>query len=164
MSEVKWLRHDADHSAPSMAKVNNEWSYTSAVPASSWYADGQFYHSYLCVSTCSGIVLTDTVRMSYSSYETDTKKIPFIANRFSVRFEVFTVVKIHIVVFKVMTQLFCPEDGGSFSKALVSMHHTIQILDKLMSCGWMWLTACLTHLPFHIVQSQLAVLNVAGKM
>jgi len=93
-----------------------------------------------------------------------TKKIPFIANRFPVRFEVFTVVKIYIVVLKVMTQLFCPEDGGSFSKALVTMHHTIQICDKLMSCGWMWLTARPTHLSFHIVQSQLAVLNVAGKM
>jgi hypothetical protein len=68
------------------------------------------------------------------------------------------------VVFKVMTQLFCPEDGRSFSKALVIMHHTIQICDKLMSCGWMWLTACPTHLSFHIVQSQSAVLSVAGKM
>ena len=28
----------------------------------------------------------------------------------------------------------------------------------------MRLTACPIHLPFHIVQSQLAVLNVAGKM
>jgi len=74
------------------------------------------------------------------------------------------VVKIHIVVFKVMTQVFCPEDGGSLSKVLVSTHHTIQIHDKLMSCGWMWLTACPIHLPFHIVQSQLTVLNVAGKM
>jgi len=93
-----------------------------------------------------------------------TKKIPFIANRFPVRSEVSTVMKIHIVIFKVMIQLFCPEDGRSFSKALVSTHHTTQIHDKLMSCGWMWLTACPTHLPFHIVQSQLAVLNVAGKM
>jgi len=108
--------------------------------------------------------LTDTVQMSYSSFETDTKKIPFIANRFPVRFEVSTVVRIHIVVFKVMIQLFCPEDGRSLSKALVSTHHTIQICDKLMNRGWMWLTACPTHLPFLIVQSQLAVLNVEGKM
>jgi len=78
--------------------------------------------------------------MSYYSYETDTKKVPFIANRFPVRYEVFTVVKIHIVVFKVMTQLLRTGDGRSFSKALVSTHHTIQIRDKLMSCGWMWLT------------------------
>lgn len=89
--------------------------------------------------------------MPYYSYETDTKKIPFIANRFPVRYEVFTVAKIHIVVFKVMTQLLRPGDGCSFSKALVSTHHTIQIRDKLMSCGWMWLTACPTHLPFHII-------------
>jgi hypothetical protein len=46
----------------------------------------------------------------------------------------------------------------------VSMHHAIQIHDKPMGCGWMWLTAWPTHLPFHIVQSQLATLNVAGKM
>lgn len=119
--------------------------------------------SYLCVSTCSGTVLTDTVRMQmpYFLYENYTKKI---ANRFPARFEVFTVLKIHIVVFIVMTQLFWPEDGGSFSKALVSMHHTIQIHDRLMGCGWMWPTAYPTHLPFHIVQSQLATLNVAGKM
>jgi hypothetical protein len=69
---------------------------------------------------------------------------------------------IHTVVFKVMTQHFCPEDG--FSKVLVSTLHTIQVCDKLMSCGWAWLTACPTHLPFHIIHSQLAVLNVAGKM
>ena len=70
----------------------------------------------------------------------------------------------NFVVFKVMTQHFCPEDGRSFSKTLVFTHPTTQIHDKLMSCGWMWLTACPTHLPFHILQSQLGVLNVVGKM
>jgi hypothetical protein len=38
--------------------------------------------------------------MPYSSYETDTKKIPFIANRLPVRYEVSTVAKILTVVFK----------------------------------------------------------------
>jgi len=48
---VKWLRHEADHSAPSMAKAKNEWSYTSALHTSSWYAQGKLYHSYL-ISVC----------------------------------------------------------------------------------------------------------------
>ena len=98
LSEVKWLRHEVYHPALSMAKVKNEWSYTSALPTSSCYAQGQFYHfSYLCVSACSGTVLTDKVQMPYSLYETDIKKIPFIANRFTVRFEVSTVVETCII-------------------------------------------------------------------
>jgi hypothetical protein len=29
---VKWPGHEADHSSPSSAKVNNAWSYTSSPP------------------------------------------------------------------------------------------------------------------------------------
>ena len=85
---VKWLRHEADHSAPSMAKFKNGWSYTSALPSSSWYAQGQLYHSYL-ISVCLHVqgqfwqILYEW--MPYSSYETDTKKVPFTANIFPVR-------------------------------------------------------------------------------
>jgi len=28
---VKWMRHEADHSLPSRAKVKNEWGYTSVL-------------------------------------------------------------------------------------------------------------------------------------
>jgi hypothetical protein len=30
--EVQWVRHEADHSPPSWAKVKNEWSYNSLPP------------------------------------------------------------------------------------------------------------------------------------
>jgi hypothetical protein len=30
--EVKWLRHEVDHSPPSSDEVKSEWSYTSTLP------------------------------------------------------------------------------------------------------------------------------------
>jgi len=45
--EVKQLTHEAHHSPPSNAKVEHEWSSTSALPyILSWSGQGRLYFSY----------------------------------------------------------------------------------------------------------------------
>lgn len=47
---VKQPGHEADQSLPTSAKVNNDWSYTSAPTMRSWCALGQLYLHILCIN------------------------------------------------------------------------------------------------------------------
>jgi hypothetical protein len=74
-TRVKWLGHEAEHSAPSSAEVKNAWSYTSTPPIRLHglvlsYAQGQLYLFSTLVNVEQSGLCTRNVNFNYASYFT----------------------------------------------------------------------------------------------